>query len=483
MATAGYEVARIALVQRVSRQLESVRTLKKQRIENYFEDWIRFLGRYELPESHGGRGRPSHALAELRARAPFHEDFSAAFLSGEREREAPHGLAVSWLEGLGAEPSVSEAPCSEPETILPCVWIGKRLKNGRALVLKVTPHRVGEILTTRVGLGQSGETYLVGSDLLTRSPLRFWDDERARARRLDIESVRRALHSETEVISSKDYQNESVLSAFTELRRGPVSWALVTEIDLDEVLSPLDVMLQSTLVCLVVVLFVSLWLASLASRSTARPVESMVQGLYEGQERERKRLSQELHDGIGQELTALSLRLSALDMPEETRAPLKTALDRIVSELRRIAHGLMPGVLSRFGLAAGLRGLCEGASADSGVKFRLETSGLDTLERLPDPVERHLYRISQEAVANVMRHAGASECVIRLSRANASVALEIRDNGRGFEATKSQGKGLGNMRERVEALRGKMDYESLAGQGTWIRVTIPLAAASLATRN
>jgi two-component system sensor histidine kinase DegS len=183
--------------------------------------------------------------------------------------------------------------------------------------------------------------------------------------------------------------------------------------------------------------------------------------VVQGQEDERKRLSRELHDGIGQMLTGLKLLAENIrssgnlsEKDQTTFVSLKTLLIRTIQETRNVSNNLMPPVLGDFGLVSALRQLTEQQDKQSGTSVTLRTSL--TNERFGQPVEIGLYRIVQEAVNNAIKHAGASEIDVCLEQRHDRLYLRIADDGCGIGTgpKRSTAQGLHNMRERARLLDG-----------------------------
>ena len=199
------------------------------------------------------------------------------------------------------------------------------------------------------------------------------------------------------------------------------------------------------------------------------------------QELERRRLARELHDETGQALTSILLGLKALEDSvegDEARtgvAGLRELVVATLQDVRRLAVELRPKVLDDFGLVPALERLTESFADQTGLDVRFQT-GLGA-ERLPAEVETALYRIVQESLTNIVKHAHARVVSIVLARKPDSVALVIEDDGRGFnpDETREGGFGLEGMRERAAILAGKLQIESRAGAGTTIVVEVPLS--------
>ncbi len=212
--------------------------------------------------------------------------------------------------------------------------------------------------------------------------------------------------------------------------------------------------------------------------------------VVQGQEDERRRLSRELHDGIGQMLTGaklLSENIRSVDQlppADQTNfGKLKTLLIRIIQETRHASNNLMPPVLSDFGLLAALRQLTESQREQTGVDVLFRSKLLDV--RFNPAVEIGLYRIAQEAVNNAAKHAGASQVVISLNWRADQLQLRINDDGCGFQypppPTGNQSQGLHNMRERAQLLDGTFRLISRPDAGTLVQVSVPVGVANHAT--
>ncbi len=201
----------------------------------------------------------------------------------------------------------------------------------------------------------------------------------------------------------------------------------------------------------------------------------------QAQEVERRRLARELHDETGQALTSILLGLAAVERSESAEAAhaAAAALRELVVEtlqnVRRLAVELRPSALDDFGLEPALRRLGqtvrEGGALDVQVEARLGG------QRLPADVETALYRIVQEALTNVVKHAEAKHVSIVLTRKQASVLVMIEDDGRGFDPAQPSvvGLGLQGMRERVELLDGSFQVEAAPRTGTTLIVELPVA--------
>jgi two-component system sensor histidine kinase UhpB len=201
------------------------------------------------------------------------------------------------------------------------------------------------------------------------------------------------------------------------------------------------------------------------------------------QEEERKRISRELHDETAQSLTSLLVRLRLLqkagDLEEVAvaAAELRELTARTLEEVRKLAVELRPTTLDNLGLVAAIEWYSRDYAERLDAAVDFETEGL--VGRLHPEVELVVYRVVQEALTNIARHASASEVQIRLVFDDDLVEAVVKDNGVGFDvpeatSTRERGLGLFGMRERVELIGGAFEIRSEPGDGTTIRISVPV---------
>ena len=220
--------------------------------------------------------------------------------------------------------------------------------------------------------------------------------------------------------------------------------------------------------------------AATAVDLSERVSRDAVRRVVEAQELERKRLARELHDETGQALTSILLGLKSLEdelATDEGRAavaPLRELVVSTLQDVRRLAVELRPSALDDFGLVPALERLVDTFREQTRIRVDLETNLGE--ERLPTEVETAIYRIIQEALSNVVKHAGASQISILLTRKDGSVAAVVEDDGLGFDpgATHDEGLGLVGMRERVGLVGGRLRIESAAGAGATLVAEVSL---------
>lgn len=202
------------------------------------------------------------------------------------------------------------------------------------------------------------------------------------------------------------------------------------------------------------------------------------QSLMKGQEEERSRLAKDLHDGVGGLLSGVKLSLSNMKgnvfLSEENAEAVTTIiaqLDSSITELRRVSHNMMPEALIKYGLKEALENYCEGIDQSGPLNIRLQTYGLE--QRMEQDTEIILYRIVQELLNNVIRHADAKEVLIQLVREAGRFSLTVEDDGRGFDTKRPEykaGAGLQNIQARAGYLNGVVDIRTRPGEGTSITI-------------
>lgn len=202
--------------------------------------------------------------------------------------------------------------------------------------------------------------------------------------------------------------------------------------------------------------------------------------ILNAEERERRRIAGDLHDGVGQMLSAALMNLNGLfaklNLPKETNLQAEKALALVnesYDEMRSISHQMMPNALIKSGLASAIKEFIGKLDKDK-LKVTLETVGLN--KRLDEQTETVIYRVIQETVNNVVKHANASKLAIQIVKDEEGISVTIEDNGKGFNKGKidiKSGIGLSNIYSRVEFLKGTVDIDSNEGKGTLVAIHIP----------
>ncbi len=222
-------------------------------------------------------------------------------------------------------------------------------------------------------------------------------------------------------------------------------------------------------------------------------LRGLTRRLEDAKEEERRRIAQELHDEMGQALSAVKINLKALGRLSEDEAESErvgdalTLVDGIIRHVRALSLDLRPPLLDELGLVAALRGYVEGQSVRSGVEIAVETNA--EAGDIPAEIAIAAFRIVQESVHNVLRHAPtARRITVAVRRDPQRLGLTVRDDGQGFDlaaalerATTGRHLGLLGMRERIEALGGSFEIETRPGRGTGVHAVIPLDDGEVTT--
>ncbi|HLR37292.1 MAG TPA: sensor histidine kinase [Chitinophagaceae bacterium] len=204
---------------------------------------------------------------------------------------------------------------------------------------------------------------------------------------------------------------------------------------------------------------------------------SLYDAMLEGQEQERQRLAQDLHDGLGGMLAGVKLKLSDIADHQKSSQDMElykviNQLDNSVQELRRIAHNMMPETLLRFGVETALKDLCESLSREH-LNIEFQVYQLD--KELSQTIQISVYRIVQELLTNAVKHAHADNILVQCSQNENRIFITVEDDGQGFDIQSLKNKkGIGflNIQKRIDMLHGKMEMDSRPREGTVINVEV-----------
>lgn len=203
-------------------------------------------------------------------------------------------------------------------------------------------------------------------------------------------------------------------------------------------------------------------------------VRDKAAALLEGQENERKRIIQELHDGVGQLLTAIRLRVEILPLDPSQKKDVLDLINDTIAEVKRISYNVMPGSLVDFGLEAALKGLCDHTSRYSQLTFDFRFIR-ESDHVIAFDATIAVFRIVQEGINNILKHSQARAVELHVLDKEDEIYVLLKDDGIGFDGRETSGFGLRSMKERARLLNGSVDIHSTAGEGTTVEVRIPLA--------
>ena len=569
-----YFRAKDALVERTFGQLTSVRIEKKNRIERFFNDRILDINLVTKTEDVNNiiqllaKGKVPDDKVNKQVFAEYDKFLRRHFFSGNYyKRFYVTGVGGKTVVFNSFDNNLSQLYYSRIDSLpvadlfhkifnskeiiiddyktgansnLPEMFMGAPVIDGLnklvgVVVLEIDIEAINSIMyenNLHNGLGKSGESYLVGSDLLMRSTSRFQDNSIFKTR-VNTTGVHKALKGETGTEVIKDYRNISVLSSYSKADIPGLNWAILAEIDEKEAMVPIEsirnnILYLSVLMSLLLFAFVyiiakriSLPIVKLkhaaqnitsgnydvfvedivsndeigslvdAFNEMSKKIKEQTQNIMlersmrlssmiDGQELERQRLSRELHDGLGQSILAIKMRLERMknaspEKSEKIMEEVRELFVNTINEIRSISNNLMPAVLNEFGLNDALANLCKDITKSSGIG--IEFSLDENISEIDDKTSTYLYRITQEALNNMVKHSNANVAKVELKIAGNGINLNIYDNGTGFTYTENKklcGNGISNMKERVHLLNGNFDIVSKKGEGTTIKIIIPL---------
>lgn len=198
--------------------------------------------------------------------------------------------------------------------------------------------------------------------------------------------------------------------------------------------------------------------------------------MLEGQENERRRIIKELHDGVGQMLTAIRMQVDSLESEKERREEIKAYINEAIAEVKRISYHVMPQAIVDFGLEAALKGLCDTIKKFSSLSIDFRYIR-EFEHKLDFEISIAVFRIAQEGLNNIVKHAGATTVNLHVLDKEDELYFILEDNGKGFdenELISNPGSGLRNIRERVVLLNGSVEIHTAIDKGTSIEIHIPV---------
>jgi two-component system, NarL family, sensor kinase len=590
-----YNSAKNAIIERTFEQLKSIKTLKKNSIEQYLIHKKNNLNRHLNIKS-------TKKLLELNFKATKHKNTKSAqtksLLLALKTDLEEFNLNNEFLDVVilndSAQPIFSLPEPNKSKNISPNLIqqlqklpkssvtflesdtffkgesryrlfivapIFYRFNFVGHILAEINQEDMEEIMTQRTGMGNTGESYVVSINGKMRFGSRFIKKNANNLIR--TEGTGLAFKGKDSSAIFEDYRKIRVLSSFSKLQIDAITWAFLSEIDLDEAMKPIHKLREQMIVMcffsLLALLLVTFYVANFISlpltkltqlvnrlaegdfsiqtdlpitkdeigkmnasvlklmnylKDTTHFAEQIGKGnfkselqtlsakdhlgktliqmqnqladyaqllhkqnqlkmlsLVEGQENERKRIAKELHDGIGQMLTAMSFFIQTNEPMRTFELQLKQQLDEIIAEIRTIAANLMPQALLDFGLATALNQLVQKTGIHTNYTFTANQSINLTKEE-----EIALYRIVQEAFQNIIKHSKASEIILEINISVQKLQMKIEDNGIGFDTTitKQNSLGMKNMEERILMLGGSFVLISYPNRGTKLHFEIPL---------
>ncbi|MCF8366883.1 MAG: sensor histidine kinase [Bacteroidales bacterium] len=565
-----YYNSRQALLNRTFDQLTSVRVNKKKQVEAFFQDRLHDVSLMaatdEISKLSKKMKYSSSSSLPLEIDTPGIKEFLYAYLGSSKYfrrmillNDSGAGIVLSLPDvdhftffsnfnqnqflsgGLTANAFEKDVKIhdiiSNPETMQPTLLISSPVIGSRGqyvVVLEVFLSEISRIMlenNAEDGLGESGESYIVGADTLMRSQSRFQHQSVLKTK-VNTRGFREAMEGKSGIAIIDDYRGISVLSSYGPLNIPGLDWVMLAEIDAAEAMSPVNVLRSRLLIIGLFNLILIFGFAFFLSRRITSPIlrlnkaaanigtgsldvnlpiksndeigeltetfnkmalqlkeqqddlaeerKMRLRSMIDGQEKERQRLSRDLHDGLGQSLIAIKLQLEnfcdGLDKGQnEKMEKIKQYFEQTIEDIRRMSNDLAPSVLDEFGLSTAIRHLCRNFSDQSGMVINFESSGHNP--NVSKKTRIYLFRICQEALSNAIKHAQARQIDVSLSLEEHKISLQIKDDGMGFNlenAKQCHGNGINNIYERTQLLHGFAQIITDPGKGTRVRIECKL---------
>lgn len=519
-----FNSARKALMERSYNQLTSIRLTRKAAIERFFLDR---LNETEFLASNGG-GIEQLAASGYYSGALLPADAAMVVDDAENQRDVSH----PWVRNLEDtdKPYILDYS-NGPDTNMQLLSVCRIKGTSQVLALIIRQDLIDSMMlevNPAHGLGYSGETYLTGPDFLMRTSSRFISNSVMNTRVFTLPAIQ-ALQGKEGIMLAEDYRRIKVLSSYGRINVPGLNWTILAELDYKEATASINIIrnniIMLSLITALALFILTYTISKRITRPLARlkkaaadlgsgtmngplPVESQdetgelteafnqmsvslklkdealkaerinrVKSAIDGQDQERQRLSRELHDGIGQGIIGVRLRLAALekDVPEKIRESFRSVIqinDSLIDEVRATSNALMPPALAEFGLMAAIRSIGHNITDTYGINTCVDgefPAGL--FGRKP---VLYIFRIVQEAMNNAAKHSGAGELKVNIVVASELLTIIISDNGKGFDTEIAcTGHGLTNMKERVSLLKGNICIDS-SPSGTKVTIGIPV---------
>jgi two-component system NarL family sensor kinase len=564
-----YLIMRDALIERAYDQLSSINILKKGHIDAYLLQSRKNLEYLFARDIQPASGLSENLKSEINSIMEVNDFKSISLLDGDHDVVYSAGTpSISYKE------LIPKFGPRQPGELSYLIDVSHLTPSGTAMlyiipattgtmsfVVEENFQKIQALLNENTGMGQTGESYIVGSDMRLRSTSRFYPERPPR----DISAYDfRADKAHVR----PDYRGAQVVSVNRTLDHHGLEWTILSEIDLSEAMGPINELRNFLIATALALILITMAVTAAVSNAITKPVlylrdviislskgiippgfsmnrqdeigeiaraiEQLIQGMHrttqfayaigegrfdtpfrklsdkdalgealihmrdrlksltekevrlvrekagavlEGQENERKRITRELHDGVGQLLTVIRLRLLNVDGNADIVNEIKTLLKETVDEVKRISFNVMPNTLVDFGLEAALDALCR--QVRKAGHIAVDFQYIREVDRpLSFDVSTAVYRIAQEGLNNILKHAHATEVNLHVIDKEDEIFLLLEDNGKGFipdnRKNTQSGFGLRSMRERARLLNGNVEVHSDQGAGTIIEVHIPI---------
>ena len=555
VSTFSFRTTKDALTQRAFEQLTSVLHHKQDELMHYFDDRIndyRYIrSRIEKKATAGEYNHEMIAVIQnaLTGNPKINKYFSEIFVFQQGSNAAVLAGYYDSIFSLKYIPvddprfdtfflseqgeiTISDYRKNENSIISPAIVSATECSGGNFIIaMYLRQDHIDALMIENnplEGMGESGETYLVGNDNLMRSESRFIPGSILHTP-VKTPSVETALAGNSGKMVINDYRGIEVLSCYDKLDLPGLEWVILAEMDMYETILPARNARYRIILISVILAFVIFLFALLISRRITSPIRKLtvaakrisegkiidpienqnndeigtlvntfndmaeqiekqkrelrkekfirLRSMIDGQEMERQRISRELHDGLGQNLIAIKMKLNSIagQNTEEQKKTIEEAsvwFNKTIDDIRRMSNDLIPEELDSFGLVPATANLLNNLQASTGIQVEYEHQGIKTIH--DKKIKTYLFRIIQEAVNNILKHSGATRITIRISTKDDNIYLCIKDDGIGFSNNNfTSGNGILNMKERASLLNGRLEISSSEKKGTKITAIIP----------
>jgi len=285
-----------------------------------------------------------------------------------------------------------------------------------------------------------------------------------------------SIYTETSSIKNKEYINELLIRHDTQRKESQLKIERNENLIKEAKLTQQSWILLALTLGLLIAILIFIGYRNVQRNKLARlqteQEKELMRALIDGEEKERERVANELHDGLASDLTGIKMILSQSE--EKLPEGVLNALSRVHEQTRRISHNLSPLNLEKLGLVSALKNFCqENSTKATGIQFYSSKESIDI-----QPIEHAIlmYRITQEFIQNALKHADASAIDVQLMVHDSELSIHIEDNGRGFDvASKEASFGLMNVKKHVDLLKGELTIDSRPQKGTVVFISLPLA--------
>lgn len=588
-----YVILSHALIQRTLDQLSSINILKKDLVENYFFKSQQNLQALQLENKflkiyHDLVKNPTNEeqlyntdLIDIEHLCAFY-DFKNIHVFDIHHRQLYSTDKEMYPEGLLQK--IDSSILTEPQR-LHIIDVSSYYPNERTLLFYYLPimehteivgsvlvqenfQKVEKILMENIGMGNTGESYLVGDNYRMRSLSRFFPDSIPGLIPAKTEAVINSFQGHSGRGILDDYRGITVLSAYRKLDIKDLQWAIMSEMDEAEAMQPIyrlrNYFMGITLFIIALTFVITYFLSNVIAKPIVKlkgiiltlskgiipvrkplttnrdeigqmeqAIQQLTDGfertalfaneigsgnfqsefttlsdqdslglalirmrnelqhfhekelrsartraaaLLEGQENERRRIIKELHDGVGQMLTAIRMQIDMLENKPAQKHEVKEQINEAIAEVKRISYNVMPQAIVDYGLEAALKGLCDSIQKYSSIT--IDFRFIKEVEHILDfEISIALFRIAQEGINNVIKHANATHVDFHILDKEDEVYFVLEDNGRGFDErdkNNHSGSGLRNIKERAKLLNGSAEIHTTPGTGTSLEIHIPI---------